>query len=847
MLSASIVLLFLAHSAHAQISFNLAAQPLAQSLTAVGNLANLNIYFDAPTVDGIQAPALKAQLSADDALARLLAGTRLHVVRVDENTVRIVPKVEEKRAQSAHNPNTAATHAPPTEVHLAYAGPNSEHAVSGSATRLAEESEGGGDSSDVSRRNLAEVIVTAQKREERLQDVPVPVTAINATALVESNQLRLQDYFTRVPGLSVTPDDENGAPILTIRGITTGGYTNPTVGIVVDDVPYGASTSAAVGTVAPDIDPYDLSQVEVLRGPQGTLYGAGSMGGLLKYTTVDPSTDRLSGHLQAGTSSVHNGAELGYNFRGALNIPLSDTLAVRVSAFTRRDPGYVDNPVLHFDGVNEQEVDGAHLVALWRPSESFSARFSALYQNDKRFGSNDVYVGLGDLQQNALPFTGRFDKTFQAYSLTLRGKIGDVELTSLSGFNINKFSNSLDDTDTFGPYTQDQFGVPGTPSNSNLKTTKFTQELRMSAPLGSRVDWLLGGFYTHESSPGETDLLAESSPDGLIVGQWLANRYKSTYEEYAAFTDFTIHFTDRFDIQLGGRESQNKQTNTETDTGIGTLAFEGVPSPNVYPESDSKGNAFTYLVTPRFKLTPDLMAYARIASGYRPGGPNPGAAGVGLPPEFNADRTENYELGFKGTVLDKTLSFDASLYYINWKNIQILLIDPNTGTGYYTNGDRAKSQGVELSFEYKPIRGLTIDSWVSWDEAVLTEPFPATAIAFGATGDRLPDSSRFSGNFSVDEQFLLSKNLLGFVGGSVSYIGNRLGEFTGTADRQPFPGYAQADLRAGARYDTWTVSLFFNNVADRRGLLRGGLGSLYPFAFDYIQPRTIGVTVSKTF
>jgi len=130
---------------------------------------------------------------------------------------------------------------------------------------------------------------------------------------------------------------------------------------------------------------------------------------------------------------------------------------------------------------------------------------------------------------------------------------------------------------------------------------------------------------------------------------------------------------------------------------------------------------------------------------------------------------------------------------------------------------------------------------------MLTEPFPATAIAFGATGDRLPDSSRFSGNFSVDEQFLLSKNLLGFVGGSVSYIGNRLGEFTGTADRQPFPGYAQADLRAGARYDTWTVSLFFNNVADRRGLLRGGLGSLYPFAFDYIQPRTIGVTVSKTF
>src|SRR6202012_4446346 len=176
------------------------------------------------------------------------------------------------------------------------------------------------------------------------QDVPVPVTAIRADKLISDNQVRLQDYFTSVPGLSYAPNNQN--QYVTIRGITTGGFSNPTVGVVIDDVPFGASNALGGGQVIPDFDPGDLARVEVLRGPQGTLYGASSMGGLLKFVTVDPSTDGVSGRVEAGVSDVSHGAELGYNVRGSINVPLSDTFAMRASAFTREDPGYVDNPVL---------------------------------------------------------------------------------------------------------------------------------------------------------------------------------------------------------------------------------------------------------------------------------------------------------------------------------------------------------------------------------------------------------------------------------------------------------------------------------------------------------------------
>ncbi len=270
-----------------------------------------------------------------------------------------------------------------------------------------------------------------------------------------------------------------------------------------------------------------------------------------------------------------------------------------------------------------------------------------------------------------------------------------------------------------------------------------------------------------------------------------------------------------------------------------------------FPRADYKANAFTYLLTPRFKVSENLMVYARAASGYRPGHPNSGAANLDLPPGVGADRTENYEIGAKGELLNRALGFDASLYRINWKDIQYLSFDPTTGAGYLANGNRAKSQGLELSLDAKPVKGLTLNAWITLNEAVLTEPFPPTAFVNVKSGDRLPYGSRFSGNFSADQEFALGGGVMGYAGGSVSYVGERQGDFPNifapTAARQILPAFAQTDLRAGASYGKWTANLFVNNVADKRGLLRGGIATVYPYAFNYIRPRTVGLSVERAF
>ena len=700
---------------------------------------------------------------------------------------------------------------------------------------------------------LEEVIVTAQKRDERLQDVPIPVTAISAGTLTENNQLRIQDYYSSVPGLIVSPNLQS-TQTLAIRGITTGAYTSPTVGVTVDDVPYGTS----VGDQVPDIDPSDLVRIEVLRGPQGTLYGASSMGGLLKFVTVDPSTEALSGRVEGALSSVHNGAELGYNFRGSVNVPVSDTLAFRASGFTRQDPGYIDNPVLHIDGINKARVSGGRLAALWRPSDELSVKFSALYQESKSDGSSDIDQSLpgyglpplGDLQQSYVRGVGGYDRKVEAYSVIVKDKLGSIDLTSVTGYNINSFKDSFDYTWALGSTVQsgvpgtgfNGFGVGGAPLINESKTSKFTQEVRLSSTIGQHLDWLVGGFYTHEDTPFSQTILAADPVTGVVAGQFLYTAFPTTYAEYAGFADLTYHFTDRFDVQVGARASNISQTYNSIYVGPYDPAFLGVPSPVTVPEERSSGKPVTYLLTPRFKISPDLMVYARLASGYRAGGPN--QVGAGIPPQFDPDKTKDYELGAKGTFLNHTLSFDASVYYIDWNAIQLALTNA-AGQGYTANAGSAKSEGVELSVESRPANGLTLAGWIVWNEAVLTENFPASAVP-GAAGDRLPYTSRFSGNLSLNDEFPLSNALTGFVGASASYVGDRLDNFA-PPPRQDLPAYTKIDGRAGLKFDSWSANLFVTNATDKRGLLGGGAGNFIPYAYQYIQPRTVGLSVAKTF
>lgn len=731
--------------------------------------------------------------------------------------------------------------APPSPVRLALSDAET------SATPL--QGRQGVDESAGSRRKplpYEEVIVTAQKTDERLQDVPVPVTVISATSLAELSQTRVQDYYTKIPGLSFVPTGNGNAPRITIRGLTTGGSTNPTTGTVIDDVSYGFSVSPQSSPSVPDIDPGDLAHVEVLRGPQGALYGNSSIGGLLKFVTVDPSTERMSGRVQVGTSSVRKGDDLGYNARGALNVPLSDTLAARASAFTDRTPGYVENVQTGQQDINYRDSKGGRLSALWLPSNSFSLKLSALLQESERFGEDQVDLRLGrdEFKRSSLPGTGVYRRDTEAYSATMTGKIGEAQLVSATGYNVDTEKSSVDLTTVLGGlYTRFAttfFGVAAAAQPFDVETEKFSQELRLSLPLGERLQWMVGLYYTDEDIATRADLMAANPSTGRSAGTLLSADTRVKFEEYAAFTNLTVQITDRFDVQLGGRYSENDQSFVTFRSGPLVAPFFG--GVTAVPEVDADDSSVTYLVTPRFKVSPDLMVYARFASGYRPGGPNTNCGSAAIPCQFDADTTQNYDLGLKGAFFDHALSVDASVYYIDWKDIQTG-IRPGF-VAYIANAGRAKSQGAELSVEARPLTGLTISAWAAYNKAELTEIPPSSTL--GATeGSRLPYSSPRSGEISVDQEFDIgASNATAFVGGSLSYVDERKGGFRAVG-RETFPSYTQFDLRAGVRFDAWTVNALVTNVADKRGVLTGGQDAIAgPTYFTFIQPRTYGVNVS---
>jgi iron complex outermembrane receptor protein len=302
-----------------------------------------------------------------------------------------------------------------------------------------------------------------------------------------------------------------------------------------------------------------------------------------------------------------------------------------------------------------------------------------------------------------------------------------------------------------------------------------------------------------------------------------------------------VHVTDSFDVQLGGRESNLRETVAPQ------LTFVPGKPVVISPALVAPANVFTYLVTPQYKFSPDFMVYARFASGFRPGSPNPVTVDPAIPRSSTPDKTRNYEIGTKGDVLNHLLSYDLSLYYIDWKDIQISLFSPLAGIGYFTNGSSAKSEGVEVSLTARPWTGAKVSLWASYDNAVLTESFPAHSSAYGVSGERLPFSAQSSSSLTFNQDFPLVGSVSGFAGGSVSYVGNRLGQFLAKPARADYPAYTKLDLRAGANWQDWTLNLYVNNVTDKRGILGGGLGNYPPYAYVYLQPRAVGVSVSRNF
>lgn len=718
--------------------------------------------------------------------------------------------------------------------------------------------------------DLDGIVVSAQKKEESILEVPLSVSMVTGDDLMRENLVTLESFATRIPSVSVSGG--NIADI-SIRGINTGNATSPTVAITIDDVPFGSSSWAGNSTI-PNLDPAEIERIEVLRGPQGTLYGASSLGGLIKYVTRAPDTHAFSGRVEAGFSQVDGGSGGGL-LRGSFNIPLiADRLGLRLSAYKRQDPEYADRygratGQLEERNVNSSDVDGFRAAAQFRATDNFTIDLSHMEQDtsSRNSASTEMVVGTYEPLYGYFGSTSSDSRSDQHMGLTqlnMELDLGSFTVKSVSGWSRSEVDRNSDSTNAFG-FVFDgipAIGIPpvypDAPDDAQVRlidassSKRFSQELRFSSNNDGRVQWMFGAFYTDEESLLDQDMFAAQA-NGERIGPVVAFPLPSTYEEKALFADATFQITDRFDLKAGARYSENEQTYQANQTVAPSAEVLFGPSA-VGDVAHSSDESFTWQFSPRFQLTEDVMVYGRIASGYRPGGPN---SAIAPQPTFDPDTVVNAELGLKGVFLDRRLVLDTSLFNIDWKDIQ-LGATTQASVSYFTNGGSACSRGLEVATTLVPAYNWKLTANATFADATLRDPLPtqgAGSYLLGAVGDQLPYTAKFSGNLGVEKSWDLRDTMLLTVGGNYSHVGDRDTDFRSSAatgdrrDKLIAPSYDLIDAFLRLEDSAWAATLYMRNLTDERGIRTigdsGGMSSSMTASF--LQPRTIGVSFAYNF
>jgi outer membrane receptor protein involved in Fe transport len=696
--------------------------------------------------------------------------------------------------------------------------------------------------------SLPELVVTAEKREQNLRDVPQSVTAVTGAALELRRMTNFEEYLATIPGMTLV-QGQPGLGRLVLRGINAGGVS-ATIGTYIDETPYGSVTGLANGAVsAPDFDTFDMQRVEVLRGPQGTLYGASSLGGLLKFVTNAPDPSHLYSHFDTAVEST-NSAPVGGSVRGVVNVPLGDTMAVRASGYWDNLPGYIDDPLRKVRNVNGVSYTGGRLGFLARPTDKLSIRLTAAVQGISDKGSNAEDVNrltlqplYGDLTQSRA-FSPPNKINYEIYNATIDYDLGFGDVTSATSYGQFHQDELLDASALLGGLLSAVFKQPlGSSEQQNLDQRKFTQELRLASKK-QQFEWLVGGFFTREENDLHQVLNAISLANAPAVAPGLGGletvRLKSSYNEYAFFANVDYHFTEQFDVSVGGRYSHNDQHDTQVTAGPlagGTSVVTGASDEDV----------FTFAVAPKYKVNDDLTIYARVAKGYRPGGPNAlqPLAPAAVPRTFASDSTMNYEIGVKGD-LTPAVQYDLTAFYIDWSDIQLLANVMNFGVN--VNGGSATSKGVEGSISWAATQDLTLSANGAYVDATLTSD--TGPLLGGKNGDRLPYSSPFTGSLDAEYSHPLRDSTSVFAGATVQFVGRRSSDFNAAIGQTSLPSYTTLDLRAGLEMHQYRLQIYARNITDERGILNfGGVGSTPNggVQLSLIRPRTLGVSLSASF
>jgi iron complex outermembrane receptor protein len=725
---------------------------------------------------------------------------------------------------------------------------------------------------------LEEIVVTAQKRSENLQDVPVSIQALSTAKLEELHVTSFDDYAKFLPSVSFLGDATGGPGFehVYMRGVSSSVLENhsgslPTVGVYLDEQP----VTTIDGVL--DIHIYDIARIEVLAGPQGTLYGASSEAGTIRIITNKPDTTAFAAGYELGGNSVDHGG-VGGSVEGFLNVPLSPIAAIRLVAWDEHKAGFIDvvpkSYLFPTSGITFSDAPFVKKDANYVDTRGGRAALKIdLYDNwtmTPTVMGQVTSTGPGPFAYN--PAAGDLD-TFQFFSdatrdsftqsaLTIEGKIHDFDIVYSGAYLARNQHESEDYTDyslfydrTFGSgaYYLDNAGHLINPSQHIVGRdhyTKISNELRVTSPKDYRFRMTAGVFLQRQVHDILQDYLVTNGGDPLgtaisIPGWpgtiWLTDEQRVD-RDAAVFGEANFDITDKLTATAGIRHYTFDNTLygfygfnaafAAFASGEGTATcfagskpFHGAPCVDLDGKSEGSGNSPKLNLS--YKFDPNHMMYVTWSKGFRPGGVNRNGGGS-LPP-YQPDYLTNYELGWKTTWFDHRLRFNGAVFDEEWKNFQFSFLGPNALT-IIQNAGQARIRGVESDLEFAATQGLTLSGGFSYTDAKLTQAYcpggPAVCLVPGTedyapAGTMLPTTPKLKADATARYTFAMGGGYVGNLQASVVYSGPRWADLRILARDElgEMPSYTMADFTVGIEKGGFNADLYVNNAFDRRAVL----------------------------
>lgn len=719
-------------------------------------------------------------------------------------------------------------------------------------------------------RTLDSITVTAARRATSIEKTPIAMTAITAETIGELGATHITDYAAQVPGLRIQYSGP-GASRINLRGINSSGEA--TVGVYNDETPISGSvgTSNNAGGRSADMNLFDVDRIEVLRGPQGTLYGASSMGGAIRILYQKP-TNELDGRFEGGYE-VTSGGDPSHSQNFMFNVPLvDDLLAARLTAYNRETGGYVDNTFLDIDNVNSVDSKGAKLQLRYTPTDDITVDFSHSRETTEAF-SGTWHPSEGDykqLSQVKLPYEDASEIT----SLTFNWNLHWAELSANVSRQDRDSTYIGDDSYYIGTYltparcqSAGNGGVACSPErlqewyaevNSLIpaalihdgNTTDRTAELRLTSVGTNALDWTVGLFRQDRDNYVASQDAPADAETGIIITPWdlfYRRNIWDNLEQTAVFGEVTWHATDRLNLTAGLRYYDYTKTITgSTDIPWVMIGANYRPLTTV----DASEDGFLKKFTADFNFSENLMVYATVADGFRPGGANQVIGLAEVLTAYDSDSLWNYEVGMKSAWLDRSLLFNAALYRIEWENMQVSGQTLNGAFSFLSNAGAARIDGVELEAIWRPIAGLNLSANYNYVDGALSEDQISEVISStGRAGDPIPGTPRQSGMLAAAYRFPVTSDMDGMVRLDGTHVGGSYSLFRG-ANNVYREAYTTFSFRAGLEStdSRWAAYLYVQNLSNEVAMNQYTQSSTPPYGTaTSIRPRTIGANVTYNF